>query len=401
METDSPPTPCLGKLPYYSAAQQTCCTHAPPTLLGALPRSTKHMRRRPPPPPPPPHTPTPPPTPTHPDEGVAQHAQHAAPLVHAWSPLQKDALLAPRHAGHVRGKQLDLQLACRSTGGAGGSMRKVGGGLLQQAHAGRDAQRPTSPYRRSLSTPSTSVRTHAGCTHGASHPPCRFLASRDTRPRRSAPFSGTAGRGVGGGRGGEVVPRRTGRSTRLCNQCCKGLKLQASLADTPLLEETRDAAAAHSTRAQAAGAFSFPLRRPLTPQPSSQIIWMRLLCSLGRRPRKCRLPPVSTLACTGEPTSGAPMTCTREEHGMVDGSPQAPSSQTELQAHAATSQMRCLEAAPAPRAQAQPSQGQTATATPCTAHTSLRHRHARTSSSPGWVLRRYIARRYAATGSIV
>lgn len=45
------------------------------------------------------------------------------------------------------------------------------------------------------------------------------------------------------------------------------------------------------------------------PPGRSQIIWMRLLCRRGRSPRKCRLPPVSTLACTLLPTSGAPMIC--------------------------------------------------------------------------------------------
>lgn len=66
-----------------------------------------------------------------------------------------------------------------------------------------------------------------------------------------------------------------------------------------------------------AHASLYPAARMPRPPPCSQIIWMRLLCTLGRSPLKRMPPPVSTLAWTGDPASGAPMTCARGEGGGV------------------------------------------------------------------------------------
>ena len=137
-----------------------------------------------------PHPPNPAP---HPDEGLTQLCQHAAAIVQRGAALQVDALLAARHAGHVHSQQHKAQVAWR--GRRGGKER--GGG---------DSMRSASRARQHANMHAI-LRSEPQQPPGDPAPsPWRFLASRDTRPRRSAPLRGTA----------DGEGRRTGRAQRQC-----------------------------------------------------------------------------------------------------------------------------------------------------------------------------------------
>lgn len=159
--------------------------------------------------------------PSHPDEWIAQHAQHAAPLVKRRPPLQVDALLPARGAGHVHRQQLEAQLAC----GAERMRQPPVGGIALLARCTDVRPKHSAALRGagSVERRAATVREGTGemgaadatslglampggqkgfaawacCVKAplaapAGPSPCRFLASRDTRPRRSAPFRGTA-----------------------------------------------------------------------------------------------------------------------------------------------------------------------------------------------------------------
>ncbi len=151
-------------------------------------------------------------------------------------------------------------------------------------------------------------------------------------------------------------------------------------------------------------------------QARSQIICRRLLCTLGRRPLKRMPPPVSTLACTGDPARGAPITCEggrvgpgggfevgwhSRTAGSVAKGAALPEAWWLLRVAAAICSARLrVPSAPARQRNA----GNFSTPRLCrpsaralpALQALLPAARKLTSSRPGCVLRRYMARRYAA-----
>lgn len=213
-----------------------------------------------------------PPAPAHPDEGLPQHAQHAAALIQRGPPLQVDALLAARHAGNIHRQQHKAQVAW------------VGVGWRRRGAEGRGRGRCLQVIRGRLQSAGKGQRN--GCP--SSKPPIQLLAPASQAHRAASWPPGTPGPAVQ--RPSAGLQGRAGRRSR---PNLRASTEQCALEKPPILKLSMHPLVA-----------TLPAQRSL----HSQIICRRLLCSRGRRPLKCRLPPVSTLACTWLPTSGAPMT---------------------------------------------------------------------------------------------
>ena len=108
-------------------------------------------------------------------------------------------------AGETRGATRGAKRAFRNSAPANGSCRQAGRPHIVAWRAGRH-QLPHSSHQHQHHLTSLHACIHAFTVDS----PCRFLASKDTRPRRSAPLSGTAAQQASQGAPG-WVSRQAGR----------------------------------------------------------------------------------------------------------------------------------------------------------------------------------------------